>query len=288
MIPSIVPEKASIETTTACNHSCSYCPISMFPQKQHVMPLDFFDQIMSELKGLGTSMKRISFTHYNEPLLDPYFVERVGIATGYTFFNKIIIFSNLSVMAPSLPDDLQSAKERLIFSINLPTTDEKRYEEIHGIKHYRKVEQNIRRLIEAGFEIKINVQSNAFTNSEDETSVVTQFQNIIPVDSIKSDNRAGLIDEIKPPPAQEGILIGCLVKRPTNYVHIGVDGEVFLCNQDFFKKYKFGSLRDQHLSEILSSDQAKEYLGFLHGEKEPPDDFICKSCEFAIFKKKER
>lgn len=284
MTPDIRPEKASIETTVACNHTCSYCPASKFPQKQRVMPLDFFDYAMKELKSLDRHLRRISFTHYNEPLLDPFLVERVRIATNYSFYNVIVLFSNLSIMEESLPKNLQFARERLVFSVNLPTTNRERYKKIHGRDHYARVEANIGKLVDRDFEVKINLQSSTLTSPEDREGVMRKFGNLIPVDIIASDSRAGLVTKLAFP-KKEGILAGCSIKRPINHVHIGIKGEVFLCCQDFFKRYRFGSLKEKRLKDILTSKSARKYLEYIYGGKETPSNFICRACEFVIYKK---
>ena len=91
MIPQILPEKASIETSTTCNHTCQYCPVSEFPVAHQLMDLPLFRHVLDELAGLGKTLKRISFNHYNEPLVDPYLVERVRLSLGYGFFRKILL-----------------------------------------------------------------------------------------------------------------------------------------------------------------------------------------------------
>jgi len=283
-IPEIKPEKASIEITTACNHSCVYCPVSKFPQKQKIMSLNLFEYVMKELKSLNYHLRRISFTHYNEPLLDPFLKERIKIAMNYSFFNIVVIFTNLSVMKESLIQDLQFAQRRLVFSVNLPTANKERYFRLHGADHYPIVEENIRKLVRAGFEVKINVQKNVFTRPEDQESVIERFENLASVDIIPSDSRAGLVLK-RARSVPKGVLAGCFIKRPINHVHIGIDGEVFLCCQDFFKKYKYGSLKEMRLKKILNSEAVKKYLGFIYGGKGVfPRNFICRSCEFAIYK----
>ena len=110
MIPQILPDKASIETSTICNHTCQYCPVSEFPVAHQLMDLPLFRHVMDELAGLGRNLKRISFNHYNEPLVDPHLVERVRLALGYDFFRKILLNTNLSILPKTLPDELQQVK----------------------------------------------------------------------------------------------------------------------------------------------------------------------------------
>lgn len=266
-VPQIAPTKAAIETCTACNHRCVYCPVSKFPVA------------MDQMEGLGNPMTRISFNHYNEPLLGPLLVDRARIANEYSFFSKILINTNLSLLRGDLPKKLKFIRERMEFNVNLPTIDRDRYRNLHGADHYPSVEKNIDRLIEAGFRVRINVQSSNLTKSEDVEGVVSRFGKRASVEVISSNSRAGLVKET---------LVGCSINRPTGYLHIGVHGEVFLCCQDFFKFYRLGHLRDTPLAEILRSETATEYLGYLYGQKEAPASFICRNCNCALFRSKER
>jgi len=280
-MPLIQPTKASIETCTACNHTCKYCPVSEFPQKQQVMPPELFQQAMGELESLNHHFRRISFSHYNETLIDPLFLDRVRNAMGYDFFDEIWVFSNLAFMPDSLPRELQYARDRLLFRVNLPTAIRERYREIQGVDDFSNVEKNVFRLIEAGFRLKINVQRNRFTTEQDAKSVVEKFGLVLPVRVVDSNSRAGLVEELSTRGRRQK-LEGCLLdNRPIDYVHIAVDGDVFLCCQDFFKRYRFGNIRNQRLREILASGVAKEHLAWVYGEKEAPDDFICRNCEFS-------
>jgi len=286
MIPQILPVKASIETSTTCNHACEYCPVSEFTVAHQVMDLKLFKHVMDELAGLGRKMKRISFNHYNEPLVDPLLVDRVRLSLGYDFFQKILLNTNLSILPKKLPADLEFAIDRLEFNINLPTADPVRYRELHGKDHYRRVEANLARLREAGFAVRINIQDNSLVNRADRESVIARFGDSIPVDTIESTSRGGLVEAVirHYVKKEDAVLAGCVQDRPTSYVHIGVAGEVFFCCQDFFKKDRLGDLTEQPLSEILDSPSARKYLEYVYGGRESPADFICKRCELAIYR----
>ncbi len=285
MIPAILPKKASIETCTTCNHACVYCPVSQFPVSQQVMDIELFRHVMDELVTLGRKMKRISFNHYNEPLIDPYLVERVRLTLRYTFFQKILLNTNLSILREDLPENLRFARDRLEFNINLPTSDPERYRQLHGRDHYQRVERNIKRLHEAGFAVRINVQSNKFTTPTERQGVIERFGGLGAVDTIYSGSRGGLVDVQIPEDLEKGpgVLAGCAQNRPVDYVHIGIHGEVFLCCQDFFKECRLGDLTRHRLVEILDSEAAKTYLESIYSGRESPPDFICKRCEFAIY-----
>ena len=249
------------------------------------MDLRLFRHVLDELASLDRKMVRISYNHYNEPLVDPYLVDRVSLALGYDFFQKILLNTNLSILREDLPEKLQFARNRLEFNVNLPTTDPDRYRQLHGRDHYHRVERNIRRLQEAGFALKINFQSNKFTTPAERQGVIERFGGAASVETIYSGSRGGLIDvQIHEGlESERGPLSGCLMNRPVDYVHVGVNGEVFLCCQDFFKEYRLGDLTHQHLLEILKSEQARTYLENIYSGRESPPNFICKRCEFAVY-----
>ena len=251
-----------------------------------VMDLKLFKHVMDELAGLGRKLKRISYNHYNEPLVDPYLVDRVRLSLGYDFFHKILLNTNLSILPKKLPDDLKFASDRLEFNINLPTTDPERYRQLHGKDHYHRVEANIWRLRKAGFTVRINIQDNSLVNHADQVSVIARFGGSIPVDTIESTSRGGLVEAVIRPYVKktDAVLAGCLQDRPIAYVHIGVAGEVFLCCQDYFKKDRLGDLTRQPLSEILKSPEARKYLEYVYGGRESPADFICNRCELAVYR----
>ncbi|MBK7471115.1 MAG: SPASM domain-containing protein [Betaproteobacteria bacterium] len=286
MIPAILPVKASIETGTTCNHTCDYCPVSEFTADHQVMDLKLFGHVMDELASLGRRFKRISYNHYNEPLVDPWLVDRIRLSMGYGFFGKILLNTNLSILPKKLPAELKFACDRLEFNINLPTADPERYRQLHGKDHYHRVETNMGRLREAGFALKINIQDNSLVNRADRESVVARFGAVIPVETIESTSRGGLVEAVLKHyvKKEDAVLAGCLQDRPTSYVHVGVAGEVFFCCQDFFKKDRLGDLTQQPLREILASPTARKYLEYVYGGLESPADFICKRCELAVYR----
>lgn len=281
MLPEIRPIRASIEVGTTCNHRCQYCPVTEFPKPREVMSLDLFTQVIGELGGLGNQFRRISFSHYNETLLDPLLVDRIQIAHNLSYIDYLLIFSNLSILPRNLTKDLEFAKERIVFNVNLPTTDRERYKRIHGFDHYLAVDAHIHELIQAGFNVKINAQKNAYTTDEDVEGVARLYGNKAKVSILKSDDRSGLVAGFARN-RHEGLIKGCSTRRAIDYVHVGVNGEVFLCCQDYFKRYRFGNIQESSLAEILSSPQARRYLGYIYGERVAPNDFICRNCEFAV------
>jgi len=66
----------NIETSSYCNRTCDFCPLSLYPRTQNFMRDTVFDKILTELKEIGYE-NRIALNLYNEPLLDKYILDRI-------------------------------------------------------------------------------------------------------------------------------------------------------------------------------------------------------------------
>ncbi len=83
----------AIETATACNRACPYCPNSKFGSENKYMQRDVYNQIISRLIDIhftGT----LYFHFYNEPLLDDRLPELVQYAKNKLPKCPIRIFTN--------------------------------------------------------------------------------------------------------------------------------------------------------------------------------------------------
>src|SRR5271169_2786271 len=56
----------TIETSTACNRHCSYCPVSTLPQKQRLIKDETLTSIIAGLRR-STYKGTINFSFYQEP-----------------------------------------------------------------------------------------------------------------------------------------------------------------------------------------------------------------------------
>lgn len=85
--------RIEIETTTVCNRKCSYCPNSTHDRGKHLMDLELFKKIMTELKELKWN-GIIYLHHYGEPLLDKRMEELVRIARINCPRSMIALYTN--------------------------------------------------------------------------------------------------------------------------------------------------------------------------------------------------
>ncbi len=270
---------ASIEVCCACNHRCIYCPVATSPHPQRVMDLPLFSKAIQELNNLGKHLRRISFNHYNEPFSDPLLVDRIEIAVEYRFFDVVLLNTNLSVLPLDEIERLLIHKERIEFNVNLPVTDRDKYHSLHGRDHFDRVKSNLEMVVAHGFSVRVNVQQSLLNSTEFDTTTLPVG---VKVEMIRSNSRAGLIEPLTSSLNFHKVLRGCSINRPTSYVHIGVDGTVFFCCEDYWKQYQIGNIAERPLSEILRSERMRTYLSYLTGESTAPENFLCRSCELAI------
>ena len=81
-----------------------------------------------------------------------------------------------------------------------------------------------------------------------------------------------------------GKLRGCQVvgSRPLQHLHISPYGQCVLCSEDYDHNYVVGDLRNQTVEEVLTGPEIAQLRRWVYGHEEAPDDFICRSCIFAL------
>jgi len=269
-----------IETCTACNHRCIFCPVTDHPFAQEVMSQEVFIQLLDRLAGLR--IIRISLNHYNDPFMDRLLEQRVTQIARRRLCQRIVINTNAEPITRKRMEALLPYRKLLDFNINLPTVvSAERYHTLHGKGELQRVVENIDSLLEMKFSVRINIQKNMYSTEEDARSVMSQYKKRVPyIDIRESNTRLNLV--LERDVLKSGRLVGCAWDRPTRFLHIAVNGDLFLCCQDYFKRTVFGNLLRSPLDEVLNSEQRRKYLDYIYGVKDAPSDFLCRSCEQAI------
>ena len=229
-----------LETTTACNRTCSYCPNSVFDRgsihNENLMEEATFRTIVDQLASLGF-WGRLSPHFYGEPLLDKRLPELMAYARKRLPYTKLVIFTNGDLLAPTVYDTLLEAGVDGFLVTQ------------HGPKPPPNIVRLRRHRDEQGARVPLDYR--VFT-SETELS-----------------NRAGLVDH-----AALETKTDCSL--PSENVTIDYQGNVILCCNDYHSTVTFGNVREQHLAEIWRSEKYKTLRRNLrHGDFELE---ICKKC----------
>jgi len=276
---------ASIETCTACNHRCPFCPVSVEPRDKEVMSRELFESIADQVYEIGGKSVVVSLSNYNEPTFDPLFEDRVRYLFGKGI--PVSILSNASGFTPERAALFESLGRFRYIGINLPTLRADRYEKLHGTRDLARVLANMdamraRELSEEtaivvlGSEDEEHLRDVAEIRSHFEPRgwVVKQFK-------IRSRPDSGTY-VVEPPPLKK--LRGCELvgSRPFEHIHVTGTGMAVLCCQDYYEKLTIGDLKTQTVAEVLGGDTIARMRRWTYGVEEAPEDFLCRRCEFAI------
>lgn len=277
-----LPLKVSMETMQHCNAQCVFCPQHIERKGRNVMSDETFEIVLNRLKPY--SPQSISFTHYNEPLLDKKFKERVIKINENNL--KLFLFTN----ATHLTDDLihflcDSNLYGVIF--NFPSLVESEWVNFMHLspKFYHKARTAIENFV-SSFKGKLEKYSILVNGiSEDQirrtNEIREHFQKFgdIDIEAWISHSRAGAIENESVTKRINTIrqkFGGC--DRIAHNLHISYDGKVFLCCQDYHQKIVLGDLLTDDIKTIMESENAKSLRAEIFGEKPMRKDLICRSC----------
>jgi len=232
-----------VEVNTHCNLRCRFCPVSTNPHSQQLMRWEHYAHIMTEAKEYG--IREVSLNHYSEPTLSPLLPDMITFATEMGL--AVTLYSNGTNLTPKLVRDIAFCRENLNIVINLPESNRRRYHITTGIDLFQKVVTNIRYAsMYLPLEIVVNCASK---------DVLDELQMAFPA------------------------LVSCPLAL--RYLNVSVDGDVFLCPQDFRKIYKMGSLLGMSLKEIVEGERAQQLRKWIFGIEDAPGYMICRRCRWT-------
>jgi MoaA/NifB/PqqE/SkfB family radical SAM enzyme len=111
-----------IETGSACNLACSYCPVGAHPRTAGELPSETYHKIILELAELDFAGV-LSPHGYNEPLLDDRLVELVRFSRDHLPRCRIVLFTNGTLLtAARLRELLDAGTTKIVVSLHSPAT----------------------------------------------------------------------------------------------------------------------------------------------------------------------
>ncbi|MHB8596938.1 MAG: radical SAM/SPASM domain-containing protein [Ktedonobacteraceae bacterium] len=278
-----------LETGTACNYRCLYCPVAYIPRRGGFMPLGFVQRIADQLRQFP-NLRHIYLNGYDEPTLNP---QLVTIIKMFSHLDVIFtLFTNGTRLTPKVANDIVSTGATVEIDIHLSSVDRQNFERIHQSKLYDNVMRNIQYLqtiAEKGFHnVSICISMQGLDNETD-IKLYEQLQLFFANTRLltfkwKPNDRAGLLEQT---PYANRLnhkrLKGCgLNNRTWEWLHINSNGKVILCCQDYNEEHVIGNVASQSLEEIITTSQRLQYHRWTVGEEEAPEDYICRKCIHAI------
>ena len=215
-------EAIEIETLTACNRRCTYCPNFRFERglvkNKKYMEESLFKKIIDELSDIGFR-GRVSPHFYGEPLMDERLCDLLAYVHDKIPAAEIAIFTNGDFLTPEYYKRLVDAGVRCFVITE------------HGEQMPRAVRATFAYRKEHGG------QGVEFT--------YRKYTADTPLD-----NRGGLVEH------------DLYIRRdscynPSREVIVDHAGNVVLCCNDYFSSVSFGNLRNQRLLDVWFSEDMK-------------------------------
>lgn len=276
----------SLETTTACNQKCYFCPVSVAPREDETMPVELFESIVNQLTTFRDTLQGVFLQSYNEPTLDRRFVEHV--TTLFAAGLPVAVLSNGSGLTPKKVDAILEAGQLRYLCINLSTLDRERYAHDRGEDHLNVVLRNLdyfrdkplakeMRIVVLG---EMNEVHHADYAAIRERFAGSRFE----VDMHHATDRAGWLEVGMKTLVPKKKLAGCelMGSRPIQHLHITPRGACVICCQDYDENYIVGDVSKHTVAEVLEGDEMAKIRKWAYGVEEAPDDFICRTCVFAL------
>lgn len=266
-----------IEAGTQCNWSCRYCPRSIDPKKSTYMSMELFNEIIDKAVRLKT-VEYVTLNSYNEPALDKYFESRVQKIAQSGL--KLILHSNGSVLDKKKIKLLKDTNVLSIVYFNIPSLDESEFKRLTGSSTYEQTIRNIDMAIESGFNVELSIQGTEDELKRNLPALKAKYEPLTGKSIIAwgTGDRAGILDNCY----ARGInitepLYGC--SMVLNWIHIGVNGDLFICFNDYYQKNVYGNIKDGEFADILANEKAKQIRKRVYGGENAPNDQMCRKCD---------
>ena len=273
----------SIETMTACNQKCYFCPVSIAPREDENMPRELYERIVAQLREYR--LDGVFLQSYNEPTIDKRFVD--NCRTLFEAGLPVAVLSNGSGLTPGKVDELLRLGTMRYLCINLSTLDRDKYKADRGADHLGVVLRNLDYLrnLKLAEQMRIVVLGGMDdVHRSDFEAIRERFAgSLFEVAMHRATDRAGWLSTGHHVERKKK-LAGCdlIGSRPIQHLHITPAGKCILCCQDYDEVHIVGDLAMSSVREVLAGEEMAKMRRWVYGIEEAPEDFMCRTCEFAL------
>ena len=276
----------SLEAHTVCNQACYFCPVSVDPRKSHFMPMETYERIVGEIAELGEPIESVFMISYNEPTLDPRFVDQVKCLVNAGLPASTL--TNGTGLTPERVDALLEIGGLRYLSINISTLDRERYKKDRGHDHLKQVLRNLDYVKDKPVAPDMHVVVLGMgdeTHQRDFEELQERFAGSrFEVKLFVANDRAGYLPVGLKAKGKERNLCGCdhWGSRPIHHLHITPHAKAILCCQDYDESVVVGDLEENSVREVLEGDEFARARRWVYGLEKAPENFICNDCKFAL------
>ena len=297
VLPLAMPLVVHLDSTSACNFRCTFCPQSLSDGRHHVakpvaMEFSLYEKIIDELCGWG-KLNALRFGMFGEPFMNPQFPDMLQLALERNAAGRIVIFTNGALL------DETKAERLCSLAANVDTIIYVRFSIVSVLpdKHRRlsgsnvdidRIRDNIaflKSLRERAGADNLGLCAKMIDSKSDENEIFLERYRDL-VDDLELDapgNWTGIVET----DFIANIYDGPVEKRkfphrkscsfPFYYLGVHSDGTVTACTDDWCRCAAIGNVRTQTLPEIWNGDPLRK-LRLLHlGGKRNEID-ICRNC----------
>ncbi len=266
-----------IETSSTCIAACHFCPYKKLKRAGKLMPIGLYRKIVDELVDIPF-ITRAKLVGLNEPLLDPYLIERLEYTKERRPDITTEVFTNAVLLTQDKFEALKGTLDSLIISLNANSAEQ--HQKIMGlIGKYDTVVENTKYAIanQGGMHIEIHAVINKDMFTIDDAIAFYQIWGHVALggfgNCIKESNWAGENRTVKEMTCENKE--GCF--RAMTNIYVQFNGIVSSCCFDPTGKMPWGDLNVQTLKEIYSNP---EYVKFRedHYNDRADQYAICLGC----------
>ena len=306
-IPWVVERKLNlvqVQTTSVCNATCIMCPYgkSWYKNNPGYMNDKLYTKILNDIAEYDPEFSG-KFCPYlcNEPFADKNIIKRTQLAYDILKNPYIEFSSNMELLNHNKIDELYNMFENNKFygkfTISHHGIDKESFEHTMKIDYDKSYDNMIYLLKKFQGKMKVTIQDMAYSldakyQINKYRQVKRYIENILDDNGIDRQkllyepkvfhNRAGNVDI-------EGWDYNRIIRKidknnPFNCLriqgclHIIYTGECIGCCMDYFRETILGDLNKISIKEFYKSQKWKDWVDMVRGDKDSPDDFICKRC----------
>jgi radical SAM protein with 4Fe4S-binding SPASM domain len=167
-----------------------------------------------------------------------------------------------------------------IIYFNFPSYEKERFYEITRNPSYEQVCKNVDYAIKRGLNIEFSIQKAGTDYHENITKMNEKYSNRIgkKIEAWETVDRAGTLkNKYFLGINNKGKLNGC--GKFLEWLCVDVDGNCFICYNDFYDKYQYGNLIEQSIAEVVKGERYNELLQDIFGGEDADSAFICRRCK---------
>ena len=284
------PRMLMLQTTTACNASCVFCPLPGLRKKlpQGRMDDRLFRRIVDEAAE-HPEVACLNLFLMNDPLTDKKIVERLHYAGERCPRAQISLWTNAVALGPELTERLLDSPLTSL-GVSLHAHHPETYRELTGRKDLYRVLRDLVYFVEQrqarrpDIEVMLRyVGASAMSAAEkDELRHFWQDGEVtLDVDEGFL-SRAGNLRAPAEVTEPHRWMSGCKALGGPKQAHILYTGQVVLCCMDYQRVSCLGDVSVTSLEQIWCGTQRREVLEALYGHRPAEPGFLCSRCELAI------